>query len=78
MLDESRKKPTLQDLYPDLSEEQLAMLDEDLTRYVESTVRLYEAICADPERYAIFKALTAEGRARTMDHPERSNSDYPK
>jgi hypothetical protein len=66
---------------PSLKEILAALPDEDRTRfqqwfsdYIALTVRNYEEIRADPERYAHFKTLTAEKRLRTMK--ERSD-DIP-
>ncbi len=52
-------------LYPELTEEELKIAEENFRRYVALALRIYEAICADPERYA-FKPLTATGRKATM------------
>lgn len=64
--------PTLHDLYPNLSEEELRIVEEAYDRYVEFTLRLYERISDDAEAYAQFKALTASVKAPTM-YTERSN-----
>ena len=64
--------PTIRDLYPHLSDEELREADENLGRYIELTLRIYERIRNDPEAYARFKALTASELHPTMKF-ERSN-----
>lgn len=53
-----KEKLTIQDLYPDLSREELEQADENLTCYVEVVLRIYERIRSDETTYALFKALT--------------------
>lgn len=53
-------------LYPELPEHELGIAQENFRRYVELALRIYEAIQADPERYAQFRALTTARRAATM------------
>ena len=64
--------PRIRDLHPGLSDQQLKEAEENLERYLELALRIYDRICSDPEAYAQFRALTASGRAATMD-VERSN-----
>lgn len=63
--------PSLRDLYPHLSEEQLKEAGENLNRYLEVALRIYERICGDPESYAQFKALTVQERTARIN-TERS------
>lgn len=61
-------KPTIQDLYPLLSGAALKEAEENLDQYLESTLRLYERISADPVAYERFHAaLTARRNRSTMD-----------
>ncbi len=70
---ESRNKPpTLRELYPHLTDEQLKEAEETLDQYVAFCLRVYERIKADPQAYAQLQALTAARRADTMKS-ERSN-----
>lgn len=39
-------------LYPELPESELPLAAENLRQYIAAALRIYEAICADPERYA--------------------------
>ena len=54
--------PTIRDLYPHLSEEQLKEAEENLERYLELLLRVFERFQADPKAYADFKALTDSTR----------------
>ena len=57
--DEHKNPPTIRDLYPNLSDEQLQEAEENLTRYVQLTLQIYERIREDPELYTKFRHLTA-------------------
>jgi hypothetical protein len=48
----------LKELYPGLSDQELAEIDERLDRYVLLCVDIYESIERDPKRLAEFLALT--------------------
>lgn len=62
------KKPqvTIRDLYPGLTDEELQEADENLERYVELVLRIYERIRSDPAEYARFKSLTASKEDHTI------------
>ncbi|MDA2938742.1 hypothetical protein MYX75_10835 [Acidobacteria bacterium AH-259-A15] len=60
------KEITIRDLYPQLDEEQLKEAEENLDRYIELALRMYERIRLDPEAYRQFKALTAQRDAAMM------------
>lgn len=49
---------TIRDLYPDLTDDELAAAEENLDRYVAVVLSIYERIRENPEAYAEFKALT--------------------
>ena len=55
--------PTIRDLYPNLTEKELAEAEDNLERYLALVLRIYERIQADPENYAHFRALTEKIRA---------------
>lgn len=76
--EKSGNKPTItiRNLYPYLNDEQLKEAEENLTRYVELVLRIYERIQKDPEASTRFRVLTASGRNTTMkerSHPACSN-----
>lgn len=49
--------PTIRDLYPQLDENQLREAEENLDRYLELTLRIYERIRNDPQAWAEFAVL---------------------
>ena len=59
-------------LYPRLNEEQSKEAEENLERYLELVLRIYERIQKDPQAYSAFKALTAS-RQTLMMKDKRSN-----
>jgi hypothetical protein len=61
------------DLYPHLTEEQLQEAEENLQRYLELAVRIYERIRTDPKAYSQFRSLTDSGQCPSM-HGKRSNT----
>ena len=63
---------TIRDLFPNLSDGQLNEAEENLDRYLELALRIYERLRQDPAAYAQFKALTASQRNSTMGD-ERSS-----
>jgi len=66
---------TIRNLYPDLNEEELKEAEENMERYLELVLRIYERIRGDPEAYSAFKALTALKQNPTMKD-KRSNPHY--
>lgn len=66
------KAPTIRDLYPSLNEEQLREAEENLGRYLELVLRIYERISSDPASYAQFQTLTAKNGTLSCT-PPRSN-----
>ena len=74
-MDNRKEKITIRDLYPYLSEEQLKEVEENLERYLELVLQIYERIQKDPEAYSAFKALTALKQNPTMND-KRSNPHY--
>jgi hypothetical protein len=69
---ETKATPTLRDLYPHFTEQQLAEAEDNLEQYLTLVLRIYERIQADPESYARFRALTEKIRAVSCK-PSRSN-----
>ena len=58
---------TIRDLYPHLTDEELRVAEENLERYLELELRVYERILGDPDAYARFKALTASRTQSSME-----------
>ena len=63
---------TISDLYPTFTDQELKEAEENLDRYLEFALRLYDRIQADPKAYCRFKALTCFQPNLRMK-PERSN-----
>ena len=73
----SKEHPvTIGDLYPNLNDEQLKEAEENLERYLELTLRIYNRIRLDPDAYARFKTLTARGEDRYDKGRQRSNINF--
>jgi hypothetical protein len=72
----NKRPTTIRDLYPRLSEEERIEAEENLTRYAELALRIYERITADPTGYAQFKSLTAGASGSTIGarSPDRESS----
>jgi len=58
---------TTRDLFPNLGEEQIKEAEENLDRYLELALRIYERLRQDPAAYVQFKALTAPPLDHRMD-----------
>ena len=65
---------TIRDLYPHLNNEQLKEGEEDLERYLELALRIYDRIRQDPDAYARFKTLTARSEDRYDEGGQRSKN----
>jgi hypothetical protein len=48
----------INDLYPHLRIEEAAQAQENLDRYIQLALEIYERICEDPHLYAKFRHLT--------------------
>jgi hypothetical protein len=60
------KAPSLRDLYPGLSDEDLKVHEEFFDRLLDVALRIYDGVRADPARYEAFKALTKAKRSPTL------------
>jgi hypothetical protein len=70
---DSRPKNALHQLYPHLSDAQLAEADETLRQYVSLALRVFERLEQDPEAMARFDALTASRRQLRMNGERARN-----
>lgn len=69
-MDKRRAKnenPTIHDLYPHLNEAQLKEAEENLNRYLEIVLRIYDRIEKDLGAYTRFKVLTASNGGTMID-----------
>ena len=68
------KVPSLRELYPDATDEELAEADANLAAVVELARRMYERIRNDPESYQQFRALTTKLQNVSFEAPKKSRS----
>jgi hypothetical protein len=61
---------SIKDLYPNLSEEELRIAEENLDQYLEVVLRIYERILSDPEAYSKMERLLGE-RSNKHQHSDR-------
>ena len=59
--------PTIRDLYPHATDQELEEAEEFFMWYADFTLRMYERIAHDPTAYREFKALTAALQTATME-----------
>jgi hypothetical protein len=57
----------IRELYPPFNDEQLKEAEENLVRYLEVVLRIYNRIRSDPEAYARLQSLTASRLDSNMD-----------
>jgi len=63
-------------LYPHLNDEELKQAEENLDRYLELALQIYDRIRQNPEEYARFEALTASPADRHDGERQRSNINF--
>lgn len=61
-----QNNPTIADVFPELTPEERWEAAHELEEYIKLIIDIHEEICADPERYRRFKALTEEWHRRTL------------
>lgn len=61
--------PSVRELYPNLTDEELEEAEANLIADVQLTLRMYERIRNDPESYQQFRALTAERQNGSLQAP---------
>ena len=66
-----RKKPanvpTIEDLYPELSPEQLEEAEQNLRAYLELVVRIFERVRKEPGGEELIQALTEGENGRMVE-----------
>jgi len=67
--------PSLRDLYPNLTDEELEEAEANLIAYVQNALAMYERIRSDPESYQQFRALTAELQNGSFEAPQNDPID---
>lgn len=58
------KQKNIRDLFPELTDEQLAETENNLEQYLELALRIYDRIADDPEAYAELQKLLVEEKQR--------------
>lgn len=71
---EKQRVPTIKDLYPDLTDEQLTEAEENFDLYLEVIWRIHQRIRSDPEAYSHFKTLTGL-RQKEYDNVQKVEPD---
>lgn len=67
--------PSLRELYPNLTDEQLEEAEANLIAEVQLTLRMFERIRNDPESYQQFRALTGLGQNGSLEAPKKEPPD---
>jgi hypothetical protein len=65
------ERPTIEDLYPELSPEEQEEAERNLRAYLELVVRIFERIRRQPGGEEILRQLTEDEEVRTIE--DRSN-----
>jgi len=63
-----QERLTIADLYPRLNKDHLKEAEENLDRYLELVLRIFERVEDDPVAYRQFKSLTASKPRPKMNH----------
>ena len=64
MTDNIKKVPTLKEMYPDASDEQLADVAMRIDRHIRLVMEIYDRIMANPEEYAELRAILTKSRGQ--------------
>lgn len=62
-----KQPPTIRDLYPTLTDEQLLEAEKNLDQYLILMLRIYERIRDDPQEWARYKALKSSSPVQGQD-----------
>jgi len=62
----SDTSPSFTDLFPEIEKDKLREAEENIDRYLELVLRIYNRIKEDPQAYDIFKALTSRKQKSNM------------
>jgi hypothetical protein len=68
---------SIRNLYPHLTDAELAEAEVNLDRYLALVLRIYERLTAHPASYAQFRALLARYRTVSCTPPRSSPSSEP-
>ena len=73
-MEEKGPAPTIHELYPTLTGDQLREAEENLDQYLSLALRIYERLIADPETYAHFRTLIGTGGTLGCTTPRSKES----
>ena len=68
MIKQHNRVPTLRELYPHLSDDQLAEVEDRIDRHIQIVMDMYDRISADPVEYAKLKEALARPRHQVGDY----------
>lgn len=68
MMKPTTRVPTLRELYPYLSDDQLTEVGERIDRHIRIVMDMYDRISADPVEYAKLKEALARPRHQIGDY----------
>jgi hypothetical protein len=66
---------TLRDLFPSLSEDEARLAEEEIDRYLALAAEVYQALRADPARYADFRRRLTEVKESSTLTGEDNSTD---
>ena len=64
MIEETKRAPTLKEMYPDATDEQLADVAMRIDRHIRLVMEIYDRIAADPKEYAELRAILTKPRGQ--------------
>lgn len=69
-----RKRPTIEDLYPELPPEKQREAEANLRAYLELVVRIFERIRREPGGEKFLASLTEEEEIRSIEYGSNINN----
>lgn len=73
---QSADVPTIEDLYPELSPEQLEEAERNLRAYLELVVRIFERVRKEPGGEKLLRSLTEDEENRRMEDGRTLTIEY--
>ncbi len=72
---ERQRAPTIAELYPHLNEEELKEAEQNLDRYLEVVLRIYERLQRDQESHVVLTPLTNSPNGAAMESERSTNQN---
>ncbi len=73
---ERKKERAIKELFPELTDEERKEAEENLKRYLEVTLRIYDRITNDPAEYAKLVTLLRKRRKQKRKNEKRRSLAY--